>query len=199
VDRSPATGENARTVASYDRSAALYRSLSAAQPPEGLLPLLRELVRQASGGSVLELGSGPGTDARWLATHGLTVQRTDASSAFVELLQADGHEARLLNVVTDELGGPYDAIYACAVLLHLTIEELRLALRKARAAARALAFTVKEGDGSEWTCAKLRMPRWFQYWRAESLAAELAAAGWHAQTLRQVPGRDCEWLQVLAT
>lgn len=49
--------------------------------------------------------------------------RTGRASAFVEMLQAAGHPARLLDVRVDDFGGPYGAVLADAVLLHLTREE----------------------------------------------------------------------------
>ena len=53
-----------------------------------------------------------------------------------------------LDVRTAELGGPYEAILADAVLLHLTREQFADVLRRARCAVvdgGLLAFTLKEG------------------------------------------------------
>lgn len=188
---------NQRTLAAYEQAADLYRSLAPPEPGPDIVAFLEEIVARIPSGQVLEVGSGPGIDARWLESRGLRVTRTDATAAFVEFMRADGLTAQHLNVVTDDLGGPYDAIYAGAVLLHLPTNDFASVLGKARAAARNLAFTVKEGDGEEWTTVRLGVPRWFRYWREAPLRAALEAAGWRVEILRHVQGRRDDWLQVL--
>jgi len=68
----------------------------------------------------------------------------------------------------DDFGGPYDAVLADAVLLHVTREQFVDVLQRARhavASGGVLAITLKEGDGEAWTEAKLGRPRHFTYWR----------------------------------
>jgi len=86
---------------------------------EPVAALLDELAEHVAGGEVLEFGSGPGLEALYLEQLGVTVHRTDATPAFVERLQESGHQARILDVRSDDLAGPFDAILANAVLLHL--------------------------------------------------------------------------------
>lgn len=152
-------------------------------------------------GTVLELGSGPGWDATYLETRGPRVIRTDAVSAFVEPLRSDGHEARLLDVRVDDFGGPYDAVLADAVLLHLSRDEFVDVLRCARHAVvnrGVLAFTLKEGDGEAWSRAKLGLPRHFTYWREPAVQTALRATGWQILSLSHVARRRKPWLFVIA-
>jgi len=63
-------------------------------------------------------------------------------------LQAAGHQTRLLDVRVDDFGGPYDAVLADAVLLHVTREQFVDVLQRARhavASGGVLAITLKEG------------------------------------------------------
>lgn len=159
---------------------------------------MSELASRIAGGRILELGSGPGVDAACLESCGVSVIRTDATQAFVDLLRADGVQAEQLNAVTDDLGGPYDAIYAGAMLLHLDKAQFEAVARKALRAARVLAFTVKEGKGEAWTNERLDVPRFFKYWRAETLSSALSAAGWQVDFVRQVAGARDDWLYVMA-
>lgn len=179
------------TLASYE--AGTQRYLDHSTPPGPLVrAYLDEVARRVGDGRVLELGSGPGHDADHLESRGVRVLRTDATAAFVERLRAAGHDARLLDVRTDDLGGPYVGVLADAVLLHLTREELDDVLARARRATRAggvLAFTVKEGDGEGWSHAELDLPRHFTYWREPGLRAALERAGWHVRSLERVAGR----------
>jgi SAM-dependent methyltransferase len=189
------------TLATYEAAARRYREQSPS-PSSVFATFLDRLVSLVGTGRVLELGSGPGRDADYLESRGVHVSRTDATAAFVEMMRADGHEARLLDVRTDDLGGPYDAVLAFAMLLHLTRDEFGDVLRRARAAVvqgGILAFTVKEGDGEGWTDARLDLPRHFTYWREPAVRAELARAGWQVLSIDHVSGSVEEWLYVVCS
>lgn len=63
---------------------------------------------------------------------------------------AAGHDARVLDIRRDELGGPYRGVVADAVLLHLTRTEFAAALARCCAAVAPgghFGLTLKEGDG----------------------------------------------------
>lgn len=192
-------GEEDRTLATYESAAALYIERTERTRPE-LEVFMTEFASAVRIGRVLEIGSGPGWDAVYLDGLGLQVERSDATAAFVDRMRADGYAARRLNVVTDDLGGPYGGIFANAVLLHLTRDEFFEVLERARSASRVLAFTVKEGDGEEWSTAKLDLPRHFTYWREQAVREAVESAGWTVTSLERVgePGTQ-QWLFVLAT
>ena len=188
------------TLATYQAAADIYIEQTRTQPPV-LLAFLDRLAGLVGHGHVLELGSGPGRDAAHLERRGVEVTRSDATPAFVDRLRAAAHQAHLLDVRHDDLGGPYDAVLADAVLLHLGRDQFRHALRRVRQAvtpAGLLAITLKEGDGEGWTTAKLGLPRHFTYWREPALRQALDDAGWHVTFLAHVPGRADQWLQVIA-
>jgi hypothetical protein len=140
-------------------------------------------------------------DAAYLERRGLNVSRTDATPAFVEMMRAAGHEARLLDIRTDDLGGPWEAVLAQAVLLHLDRTQFADALQRIRQAVMdggVLAFTVKEGDGDAWSEAKLGLPRHFTYWRERSLRDVLEQTHWAVMSVDRVDGRLEPWLYVMA-
>ena len=140
-----------------------------------------------AGGTVLEIGSAGGRDALALEERGLVVRRTDISPGFVELMRSQGYDADVLDPLTDDLGGPYDGVWASACLLHVAREDLPTVLRNLAGATRpggALAMSLKEGDGEEWSVhGHVRAPRRFVYWREAPLRAVLADAGWRVQEL----------------
>ena len=94
------------TVAAYDAHAAAYA--------DGILAaddLMEEHGRAFAaavgrGARVLEIGSGPGRDAALLESLGVDVRRTDISPGFVDLLRARGHDADVLDPLTDDLDDP---------------------------------------------------------------------------------------------
>lgn len=189
------------TLRAYEQRADRYFDASAPAVSAEVAGLLDAVVARLRPGShVLEVGTGPGREAAYLEERGLHVDRTDATAAFVERLRANGHDARLLDVRDGNLGGPYDAVLANAVLLHLDRAQARLAVEACRQAVRPgglFALTLKDGDGESWSDAKLGAPRWFVYWREEALRAQLSDAGWRVLDLRQVSGRTEPWLHAL--
>ena len=112
------TGDpNDTTLSSYEAAADSYIELTSPAPPV-MLAYLDRVAGLVGRGHVLELGSGPGRDAAYLERRGVQVTRSDATRAFVERLRAAGHQARLLDVRHDNLGGPYDAMLTNAMLLN---------------------------------------------------------------------------------
>lgn len=167
------TSPTDRTIAAYERGVEAYLAGSPTGVVRPVALLLQQLVDSVPGGQVLELGSGPGREAAYLEDRGLRVYRSDATPAFVERLRQAGHRARLLDVRYDDLCGPFDAVLANAVLLHLDRRDFARALRACREATRpggVFALTLKEGDAEAWSDVKLGQPRWFVYWREPALS-----------------------------
>ena len=132
------------------------------------------------------------------------MRRTDVTPGFVELMRSRGYDADVLDPLTDELGGPYDGVWASACLLHVARGDLPVVLRRLAAATRAggvLALSLKEGDGEGWsTHGHVQAPRRFVYWREEPLRAVLEAAGWRVeQVIREVGTTGQPWLAIRAS
>ena len=198
------------TVEAYDASAAAYRD-GAPTMTAALRAAIDDVVAALPAGArVLEIGSGPGRDARALEAAGLSVRRTDVTRAFVELLRDEGHDADLLDPLTDDLddpvrpGTPYDAVWANASLLHVTRADLPVVLGRladATASGGLLRFSVKEGDGEAWsTHGHVAGARHFTFWREEPLRAAVAGSGWEIDDVVRYDGAETgqPWLDVRA-
>lgn len=153
---------------------------------------------------ILELGSAFGRDAAYVVSRGFGIECTDAVPGFVAHLRERGFCARQFNLLTDSLADRYDLILANAVLLHFAADEFAMVLKKLRAALKGggrLAFSLKRGQGEEWSTGKLGAPRFFRYWQPEGVAPYLRDAGFaqwsidEAQTARA----HAEWLFVIAS
>lgn len=152
---------------------------------------------------ILEFGSATGRDAEYIQAMGYSVDCTDATQAFVDLLQQKGLAARRLNAITDDLDGPFDLVIANAVLLHFTREETGQVLRNVLQALGdngRFAFTLKQGDGEEWSEAKLGAPRYFCYWQEADIRQQLEVTGYRniRITSDTSPTTGVAWLQVIA-
>ena len=165
--------DNSLTIEAYEHSLEKY---NAAAIPEVIgsvkhwVDISLSLLPQ--GARILELGSAHGRDAAYIEAKGFEVRRTDAASSFVKYMRKQGHDAHILNALSDQYGGPYEMVYANAVLLHFTAEQTKIVFQKAyeTLAPRGLfSFSVKIGDGEAWSEAKLNSPRYFAYWREQAL------------------------------
>lgn len=90
------------------------------RPPLIAAGLAAFLPRLAPGAAVLELGCGSGVDAAAMAQLGFAVDATDGTAAMVDIAnQRLARPARVLRF--DELAAvaQYDAVVACASLLHV--------------------------------------------------------------------------------
>ena len=164
-----------RTIRYYAHSAGEYSRSVSPRPPRSVAATLRRIVKHVPpGGLILEVGSGPGRDADFVESLGVTVRRTDATRAFLNAQRARGRHVERLNVLTDPLGGPYDAILAICVLIHIERTQTDRVLGKIWKALRpggALLAAVWEGKGEK--AGDYHMT----YWSRAAFAASLAAAG----------------------
>ena len=154
------------------------------------------LSRQQKDATILEVGSAFGRDATYVRDQGYeNLIVTDAFDAATTELQSKGFAAQKLNVLTDEIPSNNDLIIASAVFLHFTKAELENVLVKVWHSLNRdgiLAFSVKAGEGEEWTSHKMGAPRFFQYWQPGELVEKVERAGFNVVDVRTV--EDDKWL-----
>ena len=193
---------NRDTLATYESHLDAYREKTPSRVEGPLKDWLdRSVAGLAANADILEVGSGLGRDADYLESRGYAVERTDAARSFVDYMVAQGREARLLDVITDGFGENRDLIFADAVFLHLTAPEFKSVLSKAYAALTPggrLAFTLKEGEGEEWSTEKLDAPRFFLHWNQRDIADLLADAGFGGVHVAVPHVGPQGWLHVVA-
>jgi SAM-dependent methyltransferase len=174
---------NSQTLAGYDKTVAKYIETTP-QTVDGNLKtwIDKNLDKLASGAKILEIGSGSGKDADYFASRGHAIEVTDASQGFVDYLIKNGKNARLLNALTDDLGGEYDMVFADAVFLHFNRDQLKAVLSKVHTALRPgghIVFSLKAGSGEEITERKLDVPRYFCFWEEEAIKRLLVETGFN--------------------
>lgn len=191
---------NARTIESYEVIAEQY-----ARDTQGghvLTGGLTHLAETMPGAQVLEIGSGPGWDADDLEKAGLTVRRTDITQAFIDFQRSRGKDVDRLDVINDDLGGPYDAVVCLHVLQHVESHDLDAVLAKIAAALRPggrFLVSIPVGEGAGWEMGESGK----QYYRALRTEADfidlLARAGLTTEwTERSNEDEESGWLCLLA-
>ena len=121
------------------------------------------------GGSILEVGSASGRDARYFADKGLKVVCTDIIPEALQKLSAEGFETAefdFRNAPKEEWAGKFDGFFANAVLLHAPPDVFENALKNVSVVLKengVAAFSLKTGEGEEITLEKMDAPRYFRY------------------------------------
>jgi 2-polyprenyl-3-methyl-5-hydroxy-6-metoxy-1,4-benzoquinol methylase len=198
---------NRETLDSYEAIASDYAESTRGTPSGvGAEALGRLLDALPAGGSLLELGSGPGWDADFLSSQGLRVRRTDGAASFCDLQRDRGHRCDLLDVTTDaftDAAWPaYDGVLALFVLQHVERAATAGVLAKAAGALRpggVALVSMREGDADAWQVGGSGRRYHVTTWTREDFEGALAAAGltptWHVR----LADDEGDWLLVLAT
>lgn len=167
--------QNRTTIDSYETYADRYDASVAQIPSAQDQDNLRRFARIAGfGARVLEVGSGPGRDADFLETLGVKVRRTDATRRFLEIQAARGKKGEYLNLITDDLGGPYDGFVALCVLIHvprIQIDDVLAKITKALRPGGAFLVSLRNGEGE--TSGKYHTV----YWTRDAFAERIKRAG----------------------
>ncbi|RWZ78827.1 MAG: class I SAM-dependent methyltransferase [Candidatus Microsaccharimonas sossegonensis] len=199
------TQSNERTLNSYEAHVQEYVDGTPQEVSGGVKDWIdRTLEGLPHEARIIEVGSAFGRDAQYIEAQGYKVDRTDATHGFVELLQSKGYQARDFNLITDSFNEQYDVVFADAVLLHFTREELELSVDKVRQALLPngrFAFSLKQGEGERWSEDKLGAPRFFCYWTDEQITETLERVGFSdiAITTSEFGNNNPKWLHIVAS
>ena len=198
--------ENRRTIESYEQIARAYADETAPErsdPAEFIAEGLRRLVDAVpTGGTALEVGSGPGWDADFVESQGVTVRRTDITAAFIDLQAERGKQVETLDVISDELGGPYDGVMALAVLHHVNRGRIPALLRRVAEALHpggVFLVAIREGDGELWETGDSGNPYFTVLWRESAFRDQLEDVGLMVRwSSRNEDSGEGPWLTFLA-
>lgn len=172
------------TLEVYAAEAARYDALSPSEAEATALDTFLGLL--PPGGSVLDLGCGPGHHAASMVARGFDVIAWDASDTFVDLARAKGVRAERWSFDDLDAEAAFDGVWASFSLLHAPRTDVP---RHLAAIARALRVPghlflgMKLGEGEH----RDALGRFYVYFTEEELHAHLAATGF--DVLHSVTGR----------
>lgn len=173
--------------------------------PVEISPDLRDFLPRLKAGSlILELGCGSGHDAFAMEKLGYRVDATDGVAAMADIANKRlARGARLMRFDQLDAENEYDAVVACASLLHVPANELPEILRKVWKALKPRGWhfaSFKTGNSSGWD----KHGRYYNY-IDQSFADELyrSAGTWSELTFDGYVGvgyfsEPSRWLTVIA-
>lgn len=189
------------TLAIYNAKAAEYAKLTAraAREPD----MIRFMDHLTPGGSVLDLGCGPGGHAATLADAGFSVDAWDASSEMVALAAKEpGVEAKVASFDDLTAHDTYDGIWANFSLLHADPDKFDAHIEQIARALKPSGFFhigMKTGTGTK----RDPLGRRYTYVTQQTLTASLTGAG--LVPLAERTGEDlgldgvmAKWITMLA-
>ena len=192
---------NRATVAGYDVCAASYAAETDHAPTPDHVEALERLVASVGpGGQVLEVASGPGWDADRLETMGLRVLRTDLSEGFIAFQRERGRSVDRLDLIADDLGGPWDGVVALYVIQHVGRALVDGVIGRIAAALRpggTLLMSFQEGEGEQTSAGSsgsYQVVRWREADMVDCLSRHGLAVEWRST----FDGREGVWITVIA-
>ena len=177
----------AETIRRYDESAEEYASRWL---DSSVMARQRELFStNLVGTRVLDLGCGPGRDAKSFGEMGCEVTGVDLSSELLDIAQSLVPRARFVQMDIRRLGfaaGSFHGAWACASFLHIPHREALATMREIHRVLSPGGFlylSVKEGEGQGST----EKGTFSAYYHAEELARLAREAGFEVLLLSEVP------------
>ncbi len=194
---------NSKTIIAYDTHVQEYIENTSHKVTDlGEAWLCAIMANLSQDARILEIGTGIGHDALFMEERGYKVERTDATPGFVEHLRKQGHDAKLLNVLTDKITGSYDLILADGVMYHFTPQDIRIVMKNIReglSPGGKFAFSIRLGERDGWSTEKLGVPRYFRYWTRGDIDEVLESCGFVKIVATDGHLVNSSWLHVIAT
>ncbi|HWW11653.1 MAG TPA: methyltransferase domain-containing protein, partial [Brevundimonas sp.] len=162
--------------------------------------LERLVARVGPGGRVLEVASGPGWDADRLEAMGLQVRRTDLSDGFIAFQRDRGRVVESLDLITGDLGGPWDGIVALYVIQHIGRDLVEGVVARIAAALHpdgTLLMSFQTGDGERLSQAPEGVYQVVR-WAEATMTALLSRHGLVIDRRWVFEGREGQWITVIA-
>jgi ubiquinone/menaquinone biosynthesis C-methylase UbiE len=109
-------------------------------------------IQNLKGQKILDIGCGPGRDAKYFSEQGLEVTGIDLTSNFVKMASQNVPNAEFMQMDMRNLDFPentFDGIWACASFLHVPKEDAKntlLGFRKILKPAGLIYLSVKQGN-----------------------------------------------------
>ena len=194
------------TMGTYRDSFNKYEQQTSTEPNDELRKWIDAfMLHIPRGGSVLEIGSATGRDARYFRKQGYKVLCTDIIPQALQKLSLDGFDVAEFDFTSEQnvsWNGKFDGIFANAVLLHADETIFRQALSNLKMYLQKdgyIAFSVMNGSGEELTLRKMDAPRYFYFYNEEKIQEIMNELSFEIVDLQYLQYKDSKkWIHVIA-
>ncbi len=193
---------NDLTIETYKKSFKIYKEMTSDEVNEELAKWIDYFTSYLpKNGTILELGSATGKDARYLASKGYKVTCTDVIPEALQKLSQEGFETSEFDFrdePKEEWKNKFDGFFANAVLLHAPKDIFEKAVAniiKVLKKNGVAGFSLKTGEGEEVTEEKMNFPRYFKYHNEEEIRNLLAGLPFEILDISYLGNN--KWLHVI--
>jgi SAM-dependent methyltransferase len=191
------------TITTYIENFDEYKEKTPNKVSGEFIPLLDDFcTRLPKNGTVLEIGSAHGRDARYLRDKSFSVTCTDIIPQALDQLHHEGFVTSLYDLRNEpkkEWINSFDGIFAKAVFLHATQEQLEKSLDSLSECLKTngiFCITFKCGVGEEIETDKLGGERYFKYYTKVELE-ELVQKHTQFELISVTVTSDEKWIQII--
>lgn len=209
--------ENKKTLEVYQKTAHLYLENSvehdrldpdkAKKKKEALEELIRiSFESLPKGAKVFEIGSGDGTNAKYMESLGYEVTASDTADDFVEATRKQGLTTIKFDALEDDFPEKYFAVFCWRVFVHFTKEDALKIIKKVYNnleengifVFNAINRETKEVD-NEWVDFEgeyhMGVERYYNYFRQDELDDIISQTDFHVQDFHTEGGKNKnKWL-----
>ena len=209
--------ENKKTLEVYQKTAHLYLENSvehdrldpdkAKKKKEALEELIRiSFESLPKGAKVFEIGSGDGTNAKYMESLGYDVTASDTADDFVEATRKQGLTTIKFDALEDDFPEKYFAVFCWRVFVHFTKEDALKIIKKVYNnleengifVFNAINRETKEVD-NEWVDFEgeyhMGVERYYNYFRQDELDDIISQTDFHVQDFHTEGGKNKnKWL-----
>lgn len=184
------------TINTYDQTAEEYSTEHS--DINDVKSLLDRFIRNVPGKKILDVGCGPGRDAKYLSEKGLRVTGIDLSKNLLSIAAKKAPKAEFLQMDMADLNfteNAFEGIWACASFLHVPKKEAGRVLEGFNRVLKpgGLIFIgVKEGEDE-----KIIYGKFFSFYHQEEIISLLRSANFEIKEASKET-KACAWIQIFA-
>jgi ubiquinone/menaquinone biosynthesis C-methylase UbiE len=190
------------TVDNYDKVAEKYVEYH--EHTRKMTAYGKDFIKQVPGKKVLDVGCGPGWDAKLFSNHGLDVMGIDLSKEFIRIAETKSPKSKFLQMDMRKLEfstAYFDGVWASASVLHVPRKEIKKVLSEVYRVLKPnglLYISVKSGDGAKFVNNDLGINRYFVYYSEKEFKELLTAVGFSIQRISTMKYHDEDWQSFFA-
>lgn len=148
---------------------------------------------------ILEIWTWSGRDANYIENLWYSVQRSDATNAFIEYNKKQWKNIIKLDILNIDIQEKYDLVFTNAVLMHFKENEIKKIFSDIHNILNnewIFAFNVQKGYGEDFKDNKWWWPRFYKYRQKNEIEKKISWAGF--KILNIWLSGDDRWIQIIS-